>query len=142
MKLCPYCVVIFDTVLWYFQISANLEEAHKWFKSKFDRLQTELIKTRGIDTSKEQLCNGENFKKTSREICLSSRQKSKVSLTFISFSISFELNFRDERNNYNLWMNINYSLKWQKMEFQCNKYNVCLNYLSIIVACSHPVTLN
>ncbi|XP_032887141.1 coiled-coil domain-containing protein 150 isoform X1 [Amblyraja radiata] len=60
------------------QISANLEEAHKWFKSKFDRHQTELIKTRGIDTSKEQLCNCENFKKTSREICLSSRQKSKA----------------------------------------------------------------
>ncbi|XP_078267090.1 coiled-coil domain-containing protein 150-like isoform X2 [Rhinoraja longicauda] len=60
------------------QISANLEEAHKWFKSKFDRLQAELIKTREVDTSKDQLCNGENFKKTSRELCLSSRQKSKA----------------------------------------------------------------
>lgn len=28
------------------QITANLEEAHHWFKSKFDSLQRELVKNR------------------------------------------------------------------------------------------------
>ncbi|XP_069753026.1 coiled-coil domain-containing protein 150 isoform X2 [Narcine bancroftii] len=55
------------------QISADLEEAHQWFKSKFFSLQAELIKVRGIDTSKEQLYSGENQMKTGGELGLSSK---------------------------------------------------------------------
>ncbi|XP_067851439.1 coiled-coil domain-containing protein 150 [Heptranchias perlo] len=61
------------------QISANLEEAHQWFKSKFDSLQAELIKTHGVDPSKEQLCDGGNLIKTgTEELCSRSRQRAKV----------------------------------------------------------------
>uniref|UniRef100_UPI00398F8097 coiled-coil domain-containing protein 150 isoform X2 n=1 Tax=Pristiophorus japonicus TaxID=55135 RepID=UPI00398F8097 len=60
------------------QISANLEEAHQWFKSKFDSLQAELIKTRGMDPSKKQLYDGENVIKTgTQELCSRSRQRAK-----------------------------------------------------------------
>ncbi|XP_051874578.1 coiled-coil domain-containing protein 150 [Pristis pectinata] len=56
------------------QISANLEEARQWFKSKFDSLQAELIKTHGMDTSKKQLSNGENLMKTGGDLNLRSGQ--------------------------------------------------------------------
>ncbi|XP_059802263.1 coiled-coil domain-containing protein 150-like isoform X7 [Hypanus sabinus] len=59
------------------QISANLEEAHQWFKSKFVSLQAELIKSHGMDTSKQQLCNGEHFMKNGRALCFKSGQTSK-----------------------------------------------------------------
>ena len=29
-----------------FQISSNLQDAHEWFKSKFDGLQTELVQSK------------------------------------------------------------------------------------------------
>ncbi|XP_067898324.1 coiled-coil domain-containing protein 150 isoform X1 [Heterodontus francisci] len=60
------------------QVSANLEEAHQWFKSKFDRLQAELIKIRGMDPPKEELCDGDNLMKTGiGELCSRSRQRAK-----------------------------------------------------------------
>ncbi|XP_038671962.1 coiled-coil domain-containing protein 150-like isoform X1 [Scyliorhinus canicula] len=60
------------------QVRANLEEAHQWFKSKFDSLQAELIKMRGMDASKEKLCDGDNLMKTgTEEICSRSRQRAK-----------------------------------------------------------------
>ncbi|XP_072897177.1 coiled-coil domain-containing protein 150-like isoform X2 [Hemitrygon akajei] len=59
------------------QISANLEEAHQWFKSKFVSLQAELIKSHGMDTSKQQLCNGEHFMKNGRALYFKSGQSSK-----------------------------------------------------------------
>ncbi|XP_078419943.1 si:dkey-75b17.1 [Cetorhinus maximus] len=62
------------------QVSANLEGAHQWFKSKFDSLQAELMKMRGIDPSKEELCDGDNLMKNygTEELCSRSRQKSKI----------------------------------------------------------------
>ncbi|GCB62920.1 hypothetical protein scyTo_0007306 [Scyliorhinus torazame] len=61
------------------QVRANLEEAHQWFKSKFDSLQAELIKMRGMDASKEKLCDGDNLMKTgTEEICSRSRQRATV----------------------------------------------------------------
>ncbi|XP_059507072.1 coiled-coil domain-containing protein 150-like [Stegostoma tigrinum] len=61
------------------QVSANLEEAHLWFKSKFDSLQTELLKMRGMDPSKEELCDRDNLLKTGTEKLRStSRQRAKV----------------------------------------------------------------
>ncbi|XP_048460515.1 coiled-coil domain-containing protein 150 isoform X2 [Rhincodon typus] len=60
------------------QVSANLEEAHQWFKSKFDSLQTELLKMRGMDPSKEELCDRDNLLKTGTEkLCSRSRQRAK-----------------------------------------------------------------
>ncbi|XP_041038889.1 coiled-coil domain-containing protein 150-like [Carcharodon carcharias] len=69
------------------QVSANLEGAHQWFKSKFDSLQAELMKMRGIDPSKEELSDGDNLMKNygTEELCSRSRQKSKVGVRFISY---------------------------------------------------------
>ncbi|XP_078059734.1 coiled-coil domain-containing protein 150-like [Mustelus asterias] len=60
------------------QVRANLEEAHQWFKSKFDSLQAELIKMRGMDPSKEKLYEGDNLMKTgTEELCSASKQRAK-----------------------------------------------------------------
>ncbi|XP_060689897.1 coiled-coil domain-containing protein 150-like [Hemiscyllium ocellatum] len=62
------------------QVSANLEEAHQWFKSKFDSLQMELLKMREMDLSKEELCDRDNLMKTGTEmLCSRSRQRAKES---------------------------------------------------------------
>ncbi|XP_043558129.1 coiled-coil domain-containing protein 150 isoform X2 [Chiloscyllium plagiosum] len=60
------------------QVSANLEEAHQWFKSKFDSLQIELLKMREMDLSKEELCDRDNLMKTGTEMFSRSRQRAKV----------------------------------------------------------------
>ncbi|XP_043558133.1 coiled-coil domain-containing protein 150 isoform X6 [Chiloscyllium plagiosum] len=59
------------------QVSANLEEAHQWFKSKFDSLQIELLKMREMDLSKEELCDRDNLMKTGTEMFSRSRQRAK-----------------------------------------------------------------
>ncbi|XP_063160619.1 coiled-coil domain-containing protein 150 [Candoia aspera] len=64
------------------QISANLEEAHHWFKSKFDSLQRELVKNqkRGLDERSEE----ENTPvKIPSQVCLK-RWETKNHLKFIS----------------------------------------------------------
>ncbi|XP_072428704.1 coiled-coil domain-containing protein 150-like isoform X1 [Chiloscyllium punctatum] len=60
------------------QVSANLEEAHQWFKSKFDSLQRELLKMREMDLSKEELCDRENLMKTGTEMFSRSRQRAEI----------------------------------------------------------------
>ncbi|XP_043558130.1 coiled-coil domain-containing protein 150 isoform X3 [Chiloscyllium plagiosum] len=60
------------------QVSANLEEAHQWFKSKFDSLQIELLKMREMDLSKEELCDRDNLMKTGTEMFSRSRQRAKI----------------------------------------------------------------
>eukprot|EP00062_Callorhinchus_milii_P000708 gi/632934943/ref/XP_007887121.1/ PREDICTED: coiled-coil domain-containing protein 150 [Callorhinchus milii] len=60
------------------QISANLEEAHQWFKSKFDTLQTELKQSRERDRWKEQLGDKENLENINvQELYSRSRQRAK-----------------------------------------------------------------
>ncbi|XP_062901861.1 coiled-coil domain-containing protein 150-like isoform X3 [Mobula hypostoma] len=77
------------------QISTNLEEAHQWFKSKFDSLQAEFIKSHGMDTSKQQLCNGKHFMKNGRALYFRSGQSSKLHMYEMSDSVSFTRNPAD-----------------------------------------------
>ncbi|XP_042302217.1 coiled-coil domain-containing protein 150 isoform X1 [Sceloporus undulatus] len=74
------------------QITANLEEAHHWFKSKFDSLQHELEKNRQQKNAAEPNCEEE--KKPVRlpsQVCLK-RWETKNHLKFVSRKYLNELN--------------------------------------------------
>ncbi|XP_053133066.1 coiled-coil domain-containing protein 150 isoform X2 [Hemicordylus capensis] len=65
------------------QISANLEEAHRWFKSKFENLQHELAKRRPLEIPCEQDDKEEKPVKLPSQACLK-RWETKHHLKFVS----------------------------------------------------------
>ncbi|KAJ7345503.1 hypothetical protein JRQ81_001453 [Phrynocephalus forsythii] len=76
------------------QISANLEEAHRWFKSKFDNLQRELARSREQKGSVDHHEEEEEEEKPVRlpsQACLQ-RWETKNQLKFISKKYLNELN--------------------------------------------------
>ncbi|XP_066471588.1 coiled-coil domain-containing protein 150 [Tiliqua scincoides] len=73
------------------QVSANLEEAHHWFKSKFDSLQQELAKKHPQRISHEQDYEEEQPVKLPSQACLK-RWETKHHLKFISKKYQDELN--------------------------------------------------
>uniref|UniRef100_A0ABM5ER00 Coiled-coil domain-containing protein 150 isoform X4 n=1 Tax=Pogona vitticeps TaxID=103695 RepID=A0ABM5ER00_9SAUR len=73
------------------QISANLEEAHRWFKSKFDNLQRELARNRQQKSSVEREEEEERPVRLPSQACLK-RWETKNQLKFISRKYLNELN--------------------------------------------------
>lgn len=73
------------------QVSANLEEAHHWFRSQFDSLQHELAKKQPQRTSHEQDYEEEKPVKLPSQACLK-RWETKHHLKFISKKYQDELN--------------------------------------------------
>ncbi|XP_044287758.1 coiled-coil domain-containing protein 150 isoform X4 [Varanus komodoensis] len=75
------------------QITANLEEAHHWFKSKFDSLQRELAKNRQQKNPGAEEEEEERPVKLPSQVCLK-RWETKNHLKFISRKYLNELNKR------------------------------------------------
>lgn len=72
-------------------VSANLEEAHHWFKSKFDSLQRELAKKQPQRLSNESDCEEEKPVKLPSQACLK-RWETKHHLKFMAKKYQDELN--------------------------------------------------
>ncbi|XP_062972301.1 coiled-coil domain-containing protein 150 [Elgaria multicarinata webbii] len=76
------------------QITANLEEAHHWFKSKFDSLQRELAKNRKQKNPAEHNCEEEESPVNHPSQACLKRWETKNHLKFISRKYLNELNKR------------------------------------------------
>lgn len=72
-------VVTFNNV--YVQITANLEEAHRWFKCRFDGLQLELTKNRLQQLPRESRC-WEEVGHLDRAVLSSSNYRSSLLISY------------------------------------------------------------